>query len=123
MLTAKDITTFSDDQAPSGANPYVPGQAPSADFGLVPYDLSWPKDYERVEALIRAALGDIALELAHVGSTSVPGLAAKRVIDIDLTVADNHDEPAYVPALEQHGFTLVVREYWWYGRPPPALPP
>jgi GrpB-like predicted nucleotidyltransferase (UPF0157 family) len=115
MLTAKDITTFSDNLAPPGADPYVPGQAPSRDFGLVPYDPSWPKDYERLAALIRAALGDTALELDHVGSTAVPSLAAKRVIDIDLTVADNDDEPAYVPALEQYGFTLIIREYWWYG--------
>lgn len=112
---AREITTFCDDQAPPGANPYVPGQAPSRDFDLVPYDRSWPEDYERVATLVRAALGDAVLNLAHVGSTSVPGLDAKPVIDIDLTVADNHDEPAYVAALEEHGFTLLLREPWWYG--------
>ena len=49
----------------------------------------------------------------HVGSTSVPGLAAKPVVDIDLTVADSADEPAWLPALEAVGFELVVREPWW----------
>jgi GrpB-like predicted nucleotidyltransferase (UPF0157 family) len=115
MLSATDITTFCDDLAPPGVSPYVPGQAPSTTVGLVPYDPAWPAAYEQVAARIRVALGDTALELAHVGSTSVPGLDAKPVIDIDLTVADNHDEAAYVPKLESHGFTLVIREYWWYG--------
>ena len=54
------------------------------------------------------------LQLEHVGSTSVPGLAAKPVIDIDLTVADPGREQDYVPALETTGFRLVIREPWWY---------
>jgi GrpB-like predicted nucleotidyltransferase (UPF0157 family) len=115
MLTAKDITTFCDDQGPPGANPYVPGQAPTTQFDLIPYDPAWPAAYERVAAQIRIALGGAVLELAHVGSTSVPGIDAKPVIDIDLTVADSGDELAYVPALEQQGFTLLRREPWWYG--------
>ena len=59
---------------------------------------------------IRDALGDAVLDLEHVGSTSVPGLAAKPIIDIDLTVADNRDEAAYVPRLEAAGFELRIRE-------------
>jgi GrpB-like predicted nucleotidyltransferase (UPF0157 family) len=54
------------------------------------------------------------LDLDHVGSTSVPGLAAKPVIDIDLTVAESADETAYVPALEAAGFRLVIRERGWH---------
>jgi GrpB-like predicted nucleotidyltransferase (UPF0157 family) len=50
-----------------------------------------------------------------VGSTSVPGLPAKPIIDIDLLVADPGREQDYVPALEAAGFTLVIREPWWYG--------
>ena len=49
------------------------------------------------------------------GSTAVPGLAAKPVIDIDLTVADPGREQDYVPALEAIGFLLVIREPWRYG--------
>jgi len=56
-----------------------------------------------------------ALQLEHVGSTSVPGLAAKPVIGIDLMVADPGRERDYVPALEAVGFRLVIREPWWYG--------
>jgi GrpB-like predicted nucleotidyltransferase (UPF0157 family) len=115
MLSATDITTFCDDLAPPGVNPYVAGQAPSSDVRIIPYDPAWPAAYEQVAGRVRTALGDNALELAHVGSTSVPGLAAKQVIDIDVTIADNHDESSYVPKLQEHGFTLVIREYWWYG--------
>ena len=53
------------------------------------------------------------LAIEHVGSTSVPGLWAKPLIDVDLTVADSADEPAYVPAMEAAGFVLRGREPEW----------
>ncbi len=55
------------------------------------------------------------LQLGHVGSTAVPGLAAKPVIDIGLAVADPGPEQDYIPALEAIGFQLVIREPWLYG--------
>ena len=64
---------------------------------LEDYYSEWPLWFERAEREIRAALGDAVLELDHVGSTSVPGLAAKPLIDINLVVADTTDEGAYVP--------------------------
>jgi GrpB-like predicted nucleotidyltransferase (UPF0157 family) len=60
------------------------------------------------------ALAEAALELHHAGSTSVPGLAAKPVIDIVLVVADSADEASYVPGLEATGWTLRVREPDWF---------
>ena len=54
------------------------------------------------------------LALDHVGSTAVPGLTAKPIIDIDLTVADPADEDAWLPDLERVGFELVIREPWWH---------
>ena len=60
------------------------------------------------------ALGDRVLALDHVGSTSIPDLPAKAIIDIDLTVADSSDEAAYVPALERIGFVLQIREPRWH---------
>jgi GrpB-like predicted nucleotidyltransferase (UPF0157 family) len=51
----------------------------------------------------------------HVGSTAVPGLAAKPIIDIDLLVKHTEDESAYVPLLEELGYRLVLREPWWHG--------
>jgi GrpB-like predicted nucleotidyltransferase (UPF0157 family) len=66
---------------------------------------------------IRAVLGERVVRLEHVGSTSVPGLAAKPIIDIVLVVADSGDEPAYLPDLEPAGYLLVIREPdWWQHR-------
>jgi GrpB-like predicted nucleotidyltransferase (UPF0157 family) len=80
---------------------------------VVDPDPRWPEVYAELAARIRAALGTRALAVEHVGSTSVPGLAAKPVIDVDLTVADSADEPSYLPELEAAGFTLRVREPDW----------
>lgn len=114
MLSAEQIVTFDDDSPPPGTSPWVQGQAPTRDVSVVAADPAWPQSYAQLATRINTALGDRVLGIEHVGSTAVPGLAAKPVIDIDLTVADSRDEAAYVPALEQHGFVLVVREPWWY---------
>lgn len=81
---------------------------------LVEYDPAWPGLYEREAEKIRAALGDRALGLEHAGSTSVPGLAAKPIIDIVLTVADSADEDAYVRPLEAANYALTIREPDWH---------
>jgi GrpB-like predicted nucleotidyltransferase (UPF0157 family) len=80
---------------------------------VVAPDPGWPQVYDGLAARIRAALGERVLELAHVGSTAVAGLAAKPVIDIDLTVADSADEASYVPAMEADGWVLRLREPGW----------
>jgi GrpB-like predicted nucleotidyltransferase (UPF0157 family) len=76
-------------------------------------DPDWPRQYAVQQARIRAALGPRALVVEHVGSTSVPGLAAKPVLDILLAVHDPSDEPAYVPDLEAAGYQLHLREPGW----------
>ena len=81
---------------------------------LVDYDPNWPALFDREAARIRSILGDRVVLLEHVGSTSVPGLAAKPIIDILLVVPDSADEPAYVAPLEAHGYTLVIREPDWH---------
>ena len=81
---------------------------------LVDYDPAWPARYEALAARIRHALGARVIALHHAGSTSVPGLAAKPVIDIVLEVADSADEAAYVSALEAAGFAMRVREPGWF---------
>ncbi len=81
---------------------------------VVAHDPTWPQIYTIVADRIRAALAERVIDLDHIGSTSVPGLPAKPVIDIDLTVADASDEAAYVPALHAAGFRLVVRERGWH---------
>lgn len=67
-------------------------------------DPTWPASFALLESRIRAALGDRALHVGHVGSTSVPGLPAKPVIDVDVVVADPADEDAYVAALVGEGW-------------------
>ena len=81
---------------------------------LVEYDPEWPAWFARAEQQIRGALGDAVRQLDHVGSTSVPRLAAKPLIDVNLVVADTIDEAAYVPQLEAVGYSLRVREPDWY---------
>ncbi len=86
------------------------GEIGPPDIVVVDYDLAWPERFRREASKIRAALGEAARAIEHIGSTSVPGLAAKPVIDILLVVEDSGDEPSYVPALEKAGYTLRVRE-------------
>jgi GrpB-like predicted nucleotidyltransferase (UPF0157 family) len=81
---------------------------------LAPYDPLWPSRFAMLAERIRGALGDQVLLLEHVGSTSVPGLCAKPVIDMVLAVPDSSDEPSYVPALEAAGFRLRIREPDWF---------
>jgi GrpB-like predicted nucleotidyltransferase (UPF0157 family) len=81
---------------------------------LAEYDPGWPQLFEREAERIRAVLGERALRIEHAGSTSVPGLAAKPVIDVVLVVADSADEEAYVPPLEAAGYVLSIREPDWY---------
>ena len=81
---------------------------------LAPYDPAWPSLFLRLKQQIREALGDKIRLLEHVGSTSVPGLSAKPVIDMLLAVADSSDESSYVRPLEKKGYTLRIREEDWY---------
>ncbi|MFD7659302.1 GrpB family protein [Actinosynnema sp. NPDC059797] len=108
MPTFEEITRHHDPD-PS-EDPWVTGPPRPETIVIAPYDPEWPRRYRALAAGIRDALGDAVLDVEHVGSTSVEGLAAKDVVDIDLTVADPRDEDAYVPALERLGYVLVVRE-------------
>ncbi|AEP01188.1 GrpB family protein [Heyndrickxia coagulans] len=81
---------------------------------LVEYDPNWPKLFEQEADRIRSILGNKTLQIEHVGSTSVPGLCAKPIIDMLLVVEDYADEPSYVPVLESAGYTLRIREPQWF---------
>jgi GrpB-like predicted nucleotidyltransferase (UPF0157 family) len=69
------------------------------------YEPGWPERFRHEEARIRAALS-----VEHIGSTSVPGLAAKPIVDVLLVVEASGDEASYLPALEEAGYVLRVRE-------------
>jgi GrpB-like predicted nucleotidyltransferase (UPF0157 family) len=78
------------------------------------YDPSWPEKFQMHARIIAEALGDTALAIEHIGSTSVPDLSAKPIIDILVVVQDSANEPAYLPQLEAAGYVLRVREPDWH---------
>ena len=86
----------------------------NAPIVLLEYDPGWPRLFEREADRIRAVLGDRALRVEHVGSTSVPGLVAKPIIDVLLVVPDSGDEASYVPVMEAAGYVLRIREPDWF---------
>ena len=78
------------------------------------YDQSWPALFAREAARVRSLLGERVIRLEHVGSTSVPGLPAKPVIDIVFEVPDSSDEAAYAADLDAAGYPLTIREPDWF---------
>ena len=87
---------------------------------IVPYQPSWPAEFQQLAALLRQALGPLALRIDHIGSTSVPGLPAKDVIDIQITVAALDERVA--SALRTLGYTRredIERDH----RPPNSVGP
>jgi GrpB-like predicted nucleotidyltransferase (UPF0157 family) len=77
---------------------------------LSDYNPLWPTRFAERRAELRRILGGRARLIEHIGSTSVPGLAAKPIIDIVVGIDDPDDEPAYLPDLEAAGYDLRVRE-------------
>lgn len=96
-------------------NPWVAGGPVVETIAVLPHQPVWAEVYDRCAAAIRAALPGGIVSIDHVGSTAVPGLAAKPVIDIDLIVPDPEAEADYVPPLAGLGYRLTVRERSWYG--------
>lgn len=95
-------------------NPWVRGGPQPEDIAFEPHNPDWATRYETIRQYLAARLQGKALHIAHIGSTAVPGLLAKPVIDIDLIVADPEKEEVYVTALETLGFELTIRERAWY---------
>ena len=87
---------------------------PVVTVSLVDYSSEWPRMFEAERDRILSALDEIALDVHHAGSTSVPGLRAKPIIDIVLVVPDTTDEDAYVPPLQTIGYSLRLREPEWF---------
>ncbi len=89
---------------------------------IVDYDTTWPTGAQAELRRLQAVLGHIAIRLEHVGSTSVPGLAAKPVLDLQLSVAAIDPRAAYVEPLERMGYLFVADpaspDYHFFGKPP-----
>jgi GrpB-like predicted nucleotidyltransferase (UPF0157 family) len=77
---------------------------------LLPYELGWPARFQTWRKKLQQALRPPARRIDHVGSTAVPGLTAKPIIDIQVSLDDLSDEAAYVPALESLGVQLRSRD-------------
>lgn len=86
------------------------GGVEQREIKLHDYDPQWPVVFDRHRQIIAAALGDLALSIEHIGSTSVPGLAAKPIVDMLLVVPDASDESSYLAHMESAGYQLRVRE-------------
>jgi GrpB-like predicted nucleotidyltransferase (UPF0157 family) len=90
---------------------------------IADYDPQWPRRFDGWRDVVRSCLGEVAVRIEHVGSTSVPGLAAKPIVDVQVSVEDLNNEPVYVPPLENGGVQLRSRDdFHRYFRPFPGRP-
>ncbi|KIW24462.1 uncharacterized protein PV07_10173 [Cladophialophora immunda] len=83
-------------------------------IAIVEPNPAWPQRFLETKARIEAALGSTAVAVLHAGSTSVAGLPAKDVIDVDLVVEDVEDEGSYAEPLARAGFLFLFREPAWH---------
>ncbi|WP_156759769.1 GrpB family protein [Microbacterium karelineae] len=113
MPSKYDILTFLNDGPPPGASPWVV-EPQAVPIDVIDPDPRWPAAFDGLAERVRSALGARVLDITHIGSTAVPGLPAKPIIDIDLILADPAEEDVWVPPLERAGFVLTVREPWWH---------
>ena len=99
------------------------GRSRNEPVAIVEYDALWPKMFAWISTRLAQGLGDRAVRIDHVGSTSVPGLAAKPVIDVQISVPDAEDDAAYLAPIEAEGFEMRwIETGHRYLRPPPELP-
>jgi GrpB-like predicted nucleotidyltransferase (UPF0157 family) len=115
------MPTFTESVAAGGRQ--VGGERLDDPIQIVPYDPNWPSRFEDMRGRLAEVLGPTALRIDHVGSTAVPGLSAKAVIDIQLSVPDVEDEAAFKNSIESLGFELRwISTGHRYFRPPAGLP-
>lgn len=113
MASIEQIIDLRAQPAPPGESPWVVQPVPTT-VTLAQSHPAWPAYAQGIAQMVRDALGFRALRVEHVGSTSVPELPAKPVIDCDLTVARPGRESVWLAPLEAAGFELRVREPWWH---------
>lgn len=92
------------------SNEVLIGGVEKVAVSIVDYDPTWPNRFEQHAKRIRHVLGIKVIKVEHIGSTSVPDLSAKPIIDVLLVVKDSGDEGSYLPQLENAGYQLRVRE-------------
>lgn len=102
--------SMTDDSLEKRMREVIIGEIEHQPIVIANYNPAWPERFRQEEVRIIAALGEVALSVEHIGSTSVPGLAAKPIVDILLMVEDSGEEASYLPALEEAGYVLRGRE-------------
>jgi GrpB-like predicted nucleotidyltransferase (UPF0157 family) len=102
--------SVSDDSFEKRIREVIIGEIEQPTIVIADYNPAWPKRFRQEEVRIRATLGEAALSVEHIGSTSVPGLAAKPMVDALLVVEDSGEEASYLPAMEEAGYVLRVSE-------------
>ncbi|MEM6319674.1 MAG: GrpB family protein [Bacteroidota bacterium] len=106
LLSGKHLQFMKDKKLEIG----VIGGSEKRDIQIVEYDKRWVAKFQKHAKIIKDALGNVALEVEHIGSTAVPNLAAKPIIDMLLEVSDSGDESKYLKELQTAGYQLRVRE-------------
>jgi GrpB-like predicted nucleotidyltransferase (UPF0157 family) len=101
---------MADDSLEKRTREVIIGEMEQQTIVIADYDPAWSERFRQEEVKIIAALGEGTLSVEYIGSTSVPGLPAKPIVDILLVVEDSGDEASYLPALEEAGYVLRVRE-------------
>jgi GrpB-like predicted nucleotidyltransferase (UPF0157 family) len=99
--------------ADDGVKTGLIGGVEKREIKIASYDPDWPNRFRQHAQSVARALGDSALQIEHIGSTAVPDLAAKPIIDILVVVPNSAKESAYLPQLEAAGYILRVREPDW----------
>jgi GrpB-like predicted nucleotidyltransferase (UPF0157 family)/predicted acetyltransferase len=105
-----DLSSKSGEIKPTG----LIGGTEKRKIEIVDYDPLWPAQFQTHVSMIAEALGESAIQIEHIGSTSVPGLAAKSIIDIVVAMQDSTNEDSYLPQLQIAGYELRVREPDWF---------
>lgn len=111
-LNTLEVMTF--EERDPNENPWVAGKPKITSISIEPYSPDWKKVFQNQKAKIKDALGNTALTIEHIGSTAVPELHAKPIIDIDLIVKNPNQEESYIPMLKKIGYELIIREPSWY---------
>jgi GrpB-like predicted nucleotidyltransferase (UPF0157 family) len=94
----------------AGLDEALIGGREKSEISIADYDSRWAARFELEHTRIRDALGDLALRIEHIGSTAVPGLAAKPIIDVLVTVENPEDDAVIGAAMQSAGYALRVRE-------------
>jgi GrpB-like predicted nucleotidyltransferase (UPF0157 family) len=103
-----------------------PGADPKGPVEVVPYDPSWPDTFREIADRVSAVLGPLAPSIEHVGSTAVPGISAKPIIDIDVVIESSDEFAAVRDRLEEAGYRwegdLGIADREAFGRPSGSPP-